>query len=575
MKKIKFVLLLMAFSVILLFISCAHQVTPTGGPDDTTGPSLDVSIPGQESVNFPKKGKIIITFSEWISQKSDRGVSIFPPVKASIKVKQNRIEITPQTDLADSTTYHIAINSQLQDLHNNAIRQPFSLTFSTGPTLDSGILKGCVLDPTKKTLQPKIALFRKDHLTKDTGFGGTPDFLQQTDSLGHFELKNLHPGQFYVAAYVDINNDNRIQPLTEAIYLPVDSLITITKETLPITLYPSVYDTTSPRIQSIKPLSARVLAGFWQIPFDKKAGMSIVKITTEQIDTPVTHISTYQPLPDNKSFYILLQKPIHIAPYRLIYTIKTFKGNETDTLIFNGVASTDTIKPSFKSWLPGGTLDLNPAIKLLWDKPIVLNTPLFAIDSLKDTVIFKSQNIFSDSTILTSSKRLKAGSKYRLSILKTMGNDISGNLLKQRDTTDTVTTIMFNVIETDSLCISMQGGAGTGCLNPNSNRKWLFKPLSRTTSYYCQDNGGTFKFDSIPGGKGLIGYFEDLNNNNTADPGSLVPWIAPEPLIMAPDTIEARARWEIEGLTVNICEPCRKQITITPKDTVNAAERKK
>jgi hypothetical protein len=141
--------------------------------------------------------------------------------------------------------------------------------------------------------------------------------------------------------------------------------------------------------------------------------------------------------------------------------------------------------------------------------------------------------------------------------LKTFGNDITGNCLKTRDTTDTTAVIRLQTIDADSLALGMQGG--TDCLGNRTAGKWIFKLLKRNTSYISPDSGGFFRFDSIPSGKGLIYYFEDLNGNNQPDTGIVLPRIAPELFLSAPDTIEARARWEVEGIQIhNLCDPCKK-----------------
>jgi hypothetical protein len=48
-------------------------------------------------------------------------------------------------------------------------------------------------------------------------------------------------------------------------------------------------------------------------------------------------------------------------------------------------------------------------------------------------------------------------------------------------------------------------------------------------------------------------------------PGSLVPWVAPEEFRAFPDTVEARARWDVEGISVPAaCELCAPKIKPKP-----------
>jgi hypothetical protein len=139
-------------------------------------------------------------------------------------------------------------------------------------------------------------------------------------------------------------------------------------------------------------------------------------------------------------------------------------------------------------------------------------------------------------------------------LFKHSGEDLSGNPLKTQDTTtDTVAKITLSTLDIDSLASSIQGGAE--CLKGEKSAKWRFSLFNGKT-YTTKDNAGSFYFEMIPSGKGLMGYFVDRNGNDTPDPGKLIPWTAPEEHIMSPDTVEARARWDIEGLQIRVCDPC-------------------
>jgi hypothetical protein len=174
------------------------------------------------------------------------------------------------------------------------------------------------------------------------------------------------------------------------------------------------------------------------------------------------------------------------------------------------------------------------------------------IDSLRDTVRLNANAGYSDTIILAPQRRLRAGSRYRFLLMKTAVRDMAGNPCKARDSTDTAAVAVFSVISADSLAVSLAGCAA--CPGADEKRKWQFIPLSGGKPFICMDSGGCFRFDSLPAARGFVGYFTDNNNNGRPDPGSLLPWIAPEPFIMFPDTIEARARWEIEGSAFS--RPC-------------------
>lgn len=572
----KTLLILIAIAGLTLFVSCAHQGTPSGGPDDKTAPTVAGSTPKAGSVNVPVKSRISITFSEWLSKNSNRGISVYPPFKFKAQVNRNRLDIIPLENLRDSTTYHISITSQLQDLHSNSILAPLSLTFSTGAQLDSGKLGGCVVDPSKKSFQPKVALFKKENLTPDSSFCGQPDYLLQTDSLGKFQFYHIKSGSYYAVAFIDANSDNRIKPVDEAVYSTADSLVTISKTTEDIYLFLSSFDTTQQALKNVKAQSSTELTGEWIVPFDLRGGYSYPKCIIEPVDSPsVKQTGNYIPL-SNGRFCCMLKTPMKIQPYRLIYTMRTPSDTDfTDTLPFNGIDTKDTVLPKLLSGSPAekSTTDLDPKIMFIWSKPVILNTPLLLADSTgNDSILLKSNGGYCDTTFLPLKRKLRPSSKYRMIILSNMGNDMSGNLLKSRDSTDTVSVIDFSTTSEDSLAIMLKGSST--CPGKSVHRKWMFRPLNRQVTYISRDSSSFFRFDSIFGGKGIISYFDDLNENDKIDNGRLRPWIGPEPYFTAPDTIEARARWEIDGVEVKACDLCAKPAADTVKVDTTAVGRR-
>ncbi|GBU22466.1 hypothetical protein R80B4_02375 [Fibrobacteres bacterium R8-0-B4] len=161
------------------------------------------------------------------------------------------------------------------------------------------------------------------------------------------------------------------------------------------------------------------------------------------------------------------------------------------------------------------------------------------IDTTKKTVV----DTIGIDTVSTSLKK---------SVIDVVGIDTSKNKLAA----DTVNTSKKKrpAARADSLCTRLSGGAS--CLHPEENRKWVYRPISRRdTSFTVADSAGTFAFDSIPASKGILLWFIDDNDDNAITPGKLSPWRRPERFFVVPDTIEAKARWVIEGLNVRACEP--------------------
>lgn len=550
-------LLLLSPLLSLLLLSCASLTAPNGGPDDKTGPEVLVSTPASKATNINTNTRISFTFSEWISTKKTKCISIFPPVAFSTKFHNNKLEIYPLEKLRDSTTYHVLITSTLLDLHGNPI-SPFNLIFSTGPDLDSGSIRGCIIDPTRKAAQYRIALFTPKDLA-DSGVCGTPSYLLQSDTSGKFDFSNLKVGSYRAVAYNDVNNDAHLQSATESVFTPEDSLINIDSHTSSVTFFPSEFDTSFPRITNLKAANNKIVSAAWNKAYDSLVFYPPV-ISIERTN-PMEKVQNvkYVPLKNSLSFMLYTEKPLNIAPYRVISsTVRIFDNqSHSDTVLFNGNNAFDTIYPSLRvAPDTNSTVNLNPEIKFIWSKPVIATAPLFLKDQSGDSVPTLLSPGYSDTTTISPVSRLHPSSIYSISFSKSHFRDLYGNSVFSDDSTDTADTVLIKTLDSDNIALSLQGSAP--CLGHSENRLWFYTPFdSPDTKYLATDSAGSFRFDSIAAGKGQIGYFVDKNRNRNPDKGRLYPWRSPEPYITSTDTIEARARWDVEGISVPVCDPCQ------------------
>jgi hypothetical protein len=563
-------------AIIALLCTCAHQISPGGGPEDKTGPTVLVSEPAYGAIMVNPRGRINITFSEWISRTAaPRSVSVLPPIEGGVKVRVagRRLEITPVTALAESTTYHVVITSQLADLRGNPLSSSFTLVFSTGPTLDSGRIAGCIVDPAGQANMAVVGLYRERDSLADSALFAAPDYLTQADSAAFFSFENIRGGPYRLVAFIDQNNNRRLNPGVEAAYAPLMQTVDLKNSPDTILLYPMESDTTGPDIASVTPVSASALMATLTKAADTTAGISGLSWRIERSDkkgTPLA-VAQYAWIGKEKRRCVLhCADTMARAPYRLIFNYKRQSEKRSitfrDTMRFNGIHPVDTVKPALSSVSPVGTVGLEPEMRLLFTKPVTVSAPLMLTDSLADTVALIVDSAFSDTIGLKPGRTLHAGSSYRLVVLTSMARDLAGNPLAPRDSTDTVLTPVFKVIEADSLAVSLKGCVP--CLAPDSLRLWQFRPVIAGPVSLAADSSGCFSFDSIPGGKGLVSCWSDGNRNRKLDKGMLVPWRPPEPFITFADTVEARPRWETEGVELkSACKGCKKHEPIKPDTT--------
>jgi hypothetical protein len=554
-----------------LLLACAHQIPPGGGPDDKTPPTVSYTVPVKGARSVPVNTSIVFGFSEWIQPlNADKSVTMFPPPAGGIKVTVSgrKLFVKPKHALADSTTYHLSLNIAMSDLHGNSIGTPYDLFFSTGPTIDSSRVFGCVISPEGKPGQPKVALFPSSAVdSSDTALFGMPSYLTQTDSAGYFSFDNIHRGNYDCVAFLDDNNNGKLDPGHEQAFAPVRKRIVLDKVIGPISLYPVVCDTTTLHIATLKPVSAVCMYGEW-------TGASTLGArawdTTWRIEGIENHrtipIKRYVAVLHSRRFFLKLGDTLGLAPFRLFTAVTSplqLHGSRADTakpgdtIRFNGVSLPDTVPPSVKATAPQGpSAELKPGIRLVWSKPVVANfSTWYCIDSSGDSAVVAVTPGYSDTTFFTVGKSLMPDSKYAMQFPDSAFSDICGNV--PRDTAGI--KIGFKTMSDHDLCFSLSGGIPCPASASDSLRRWTFTPLGGQKRYLTSDKRGQFRFDSIPAGKGLMGLFTDVNNDSLLTKGSLIPWVPPEPFRMFPDTVEARKNWDIEGVAfTGACQECVK-----------------
>lgn len=278
------VLALLFFAFVLW--NCATSVAPGGGPEDKYPPRVAGVYPAPNSTNMPLELNVHLQFDEWIATSVPRSaVMISPPLEKKLKfeVDGDELFVTSKARLDSNTTYTVTIANGLKDLRGNAVTDPFCLTFSTGPIIDSLSVKGQVMVSRamlQKKQLPTIGLFlvgaseRASHhylekyrdstqtaeadsipkLTKEQ-----PLFSTQTDSLGRFHLAGLKAGHYRVVAFVDVNGNQKIETSAELAGVATADLILTPEYSGALWVPLADQDTTPVSLESVTQVSKNAL----------------------------------------------------------------------------------------------------------------------------------------------------------------------------------------------------------------------------------------------------------------------------------------------------------------------------
>ncbi|MEZ4979328.1 MAG: Ig-like domain-containing protein [Chitinophagales bacterium] len=138
---------------ILLLLSCANPVAPTGGDKDVEAPKILLSQPENGMLNYQGK-KIELRFNEYFvfSASSDK-LQITPALeempKFTVKGKTLLMEL-PET-LKENTTYSISFLGAIKDFTEGNVIDYYKYVFSTGPFIDSSSISGTAFNASDKS----------------------------------------------------------------------------------------------------------------------------------------------------------------------------------------------------------------------------------------------------------------------------------------------------------------------------------------------------------------------------------------------------------------------------------------
>ena len=203
------VLLFFLFITALLIIqSCAQMASPPGGKKDTLAPKLVTSVPLNKSKNYKGK-KLELTFNEYVNVRNlNQELLITPNIGTyQTRIRPNGLSILLDSTLKDQTTYTFNFRNAIEDISERNVGKNIKLVFSTSNTIDSLSITGKIklVDLNKAFENVLVGLYPySDTLRIDKA---KPYYFTKTDTSGIYTLENLAQGKYYMAAFIDGNNN--------------------------------------------------------------------------------------------------------------------------------------------------------------------------------------------------------------------------------------------------------------------------------------------------------------------------------------------------------------------------------
>ena len=539
----------------------------TGGYKDTIPPNLIASIPPENSTNV-NPNQFYFAFDELVDASKLQESIIISPFysgKKEVKYKKNEVSISFDTLFDDNTTYIINFAGGISDVTEGNDLSNAKLIFSTGEYIDSASISGVVYNPNEnKRVEGALVGLYQDVDSLDL-FHKKPIYFTFSDKSGRYEINNVKPDKYTIYAFIDENKSFIAEFKNEAFGF-YENTVEVNNKTRKIKLNLNKED-----LSELRLIRNRSRGNVYEIIYSKK----LEKIRL------VEDLNLKYSLNDNKNV-IIYKNPMVTDSLLVIIEAFDLSGNTSKDSIYVTFNDENEYKEefnyTFNSYFKKELEDtINFSINL--NKP-VLNKDLnyrFVLDTIKipDSLYFfklsKELNSFEGLFKLNQNISSLFLDNHQNIYSKNLNNDSLINLLNRYYQGINRNKISFMIekgevfsIEGDTLDQIKQDftfngsdfyGQINGTVFDTLGRKNLVTELisiDLKRVYKNRDVNPKFNFINIPPGKYYLRIYNDINNNNKIDAGSILYKNSGEDIIYNENEIEIRSNWVIEDFIFDV-----------------------
>lgn len=530
---------------------------------DTTPPQIIQTSPAPGALEY-RESRFSLEFSKYVDRRSVEESIFLSPDAGDLTFDwgSTDVEVHCSDTLRLNTTYVITIGTDVVDLRNrNRMAKAYTLSFSTGDHIDSGMVSGRVFDPKPEGIM--IFAYQLDTRKGDTLNPSfvKPDYLTQIGKDGSFSMPSLSLGRYRVIAVRDEYKDLYYNVQTDEYGLPLTDVELTAKHPRisGLQFRMAKEDTAKPFLSSAKALDRNhVLLRFSKEMDTTGAGGLVV-----QVFDSLTHSAV---LIRDCSFVGSPPLEAQIVTGALDSTLSYqvllggFRDPRGNTLVqgasqwFPGSNHPDTLRPEIELiGLASGSKNVPREIPIRFSFSEAVRNETFQhgsilSDSLKTTVrgMFKWWN----ATLVqfAPSEPFHFGMDYEMKIALDSIVDLEGNAAHK----DSIWTVKFHIVDESQLS-SIAGVV----LDEQKVTKGKIGLTLRPTAppdaegrTITLPSPGPFIFSELFDGRYSLFAFADEDGNGIYSYGRPYPFRPSAAFVVYADSLKLRSRWPVEGVTV-------------------------
>tara|TARA_B100001250_G_scaffold119542_1_gene101455 strand:+ start:382 stop:1899 length:1518 start_codon:yes stop_codon:yes gene_type:complete len=491
--------------IILIFtvFNCAVQGPASGGPIDKTGPKLVSIDPINGSLGIASDQKVILIFNELLDPISiPASIQIKNQEDYELKIKGRKVIIFPREKWSMGELLRIDISRRVRDYQKNLMNSPIQLTYSFNRNIPDGIIKGTFFGIHKNKLV-EVGLYKwpiEDSLI----------LIQkvEADEKGSFIFNAINYGKYTLVAIEGILNDVKNQ---------------INKKR---------YSVSTSNFLNVNNNNVKVMNLVMSDPIER------MRITSIDMESQYSSIITMDN--NNKEIYVI-DSSLSVGDSVFVNLSKSNRVESYQIPEYSFILPiiTDTLSPYLKT----SFYDEDKYI-LKFSEPVIIskNAFLYNADSVSMPLLFNYESPVSISIHnLTNS----------INEIKIIGSEISDwsqNIFL--DSIKILSTIRINNEEKNIIGGNVFGNV---IYDGDYPIKVEAKNINSKDTYISTTTNDKFEIINLQPGLYTLWAFEGINhmNRDIYHSGTLEPFHRSAKFSFYSDTIDVRARWDIENININ------------------------